>query len=379
MNMSSPPAPIPILPVSSPRPPRGPLHALLRGWYRLSCAQPEEPDRSQPLHRREAFRRGRLCSYMILFCIAFNFLGIPAALFGTNPLLLVVLLCSFPLEVLAIILNRTGHTRLAGGIVILIFEVGIAYNLLTTPGGITPLIVPIFDLYVIPLLFAVFVLPRSLVVALLLGDCALVGVGVYTFPRSAELAAQVTQYGPAILTVPFFLFLIVGGAGLLWDYSVTRALARADMAEELIRLEQDLNTYNSTATQDKERLEQEINRVCEVLAAVANGYTQRIPIGETILWKLIGPLNNQINRLEKLRKAEVQVQQMQSVVHDLVWRVQRAKETNHVVMLSAAGTGTAFDLIYQELNQQSLTFRREERQQQSPWPNGTSRGQSPSY
>ncbi|MBO0792285.1 MAG: hypothetical protein J2P36_15255 [Ktedonobacteraceae bacterium] len=385
MNMPPPRiSPLAIPPVSSSRPSRGPLQTLLRGWHHLSCALPEEPDRTQPLARREAFRRGRLCSYMILFCIAFNILGIPAALFGTNPLLLVVLLFSAPLEVIAIVLNRTGQTWIAGGIVILIFEVGIAYNLATTPGGISPTILPIFDLYVIPLLFAVFVLPRLLVVALTMGNYILVGVGVLgvgviRFPETTELMNQVSQYGPAILTVPFFLFFIICGAGLLWDSSATRALARADMAEELIRLEQDLNAHNRTASQDKVRLELEIDRLCEALTAVANGHTPSAPVGEeSMLWKLMGPLNNQLKRIENLRRIEAQAQQMHMLGLELARRVRRAKGGDNVVMLPVVSTGSSLDLLCQEMNQQTLTFQREERWQSSPWPGRESEGRGSS-
>jgi hypothetical protein len=331
-------------------------------WYRFSS--PPDPGPQASFAERDLFRRGRMTSNIILFCICFNVLGLPAALFGTNRLLLVVLIGSPFLEALAIALNRTRHCYLAGAVTIMIFEIGITFNLVTTPGGVSTVILPIFDLFVIPLLFAVFTLPRLGVICFTLADAALVLIGLLIFPRTPDLAAQVSSYYIAIATVPCFLFAIVCGSGLVWNQSMIQEIKRADRAEEVARLERDLSEHDKQAALEKARLEQSIQQIVYVLTQVANGHHEaRIPGGDNSLWAIIGPVNNLLHRNQRLRQMEAEYARTREVISALQRAVQQARYSGQPVYLPEASTGTLLDPLLRDLQQTTLTFAPPEMQQ----------------
>src|SRR5947209_14104365 len=93
------------------RPRRLPWWQLpLHGWYYLT-APPEAPANAR-LEQREAARRGRLASVVLFFVILLVLPAVPSAV--GNPILTLTLTLVLIMDGLALVINRSGKTNLAG-------------------------------------------------------------------------------------------------------------------------------------------------------------------------------------------------------------------------------------------------------------------------
>src|SRR5437588_5394779 len=125
------------------RPPRWwqkPLH----WWYALT-APPEAPENAR-LEEREAARRGHLASVVLFFVILLVLPAIPSAI--GNLVLTIILTIVLIMDFVALALNRSGRTSLAGILVVISIEIGLSSAILTVPGGIGPSNLPMLDLMV---------------------------------------------------------------------------------------------------------------------------------------------------------------------------------------------------------------------------------------
>lgn len=286
----------------------------LRWWYRLTA--PSEPERSASFKEMERFRRGRTGSQIILALYLLLITSVFAGFVGTNKYLIPIVIGSaFPLLV-ATVLNRLGKITPAGILVVLTFVAFPILNIVTTPGGLSMLVLPLFALLVLPLLCVVSFLPPWWVFVVALGNCLFTWFSLTYLPHTAELDAILTIAFVGIIVPIIFSQIIVSIVAYAWVQGTTQALIRANHAEEIARLEHDLGLQAEEAAQQKQQLDASIQKIVETHMRVANGdLSARVPLtNENVLWQISGPLNNLLARTQRWRQDSEQLQQARIVL-----------------------------------------------------------------
>ena len=288
---------------------------LLLWWYRHTS--PPDPGEDASFRQREVFRRGRTGSQISFFLFLLLASSLPAAVAGSNPLLVVILVLNAIFLAVAMLLNRLQRVTLAGIIAVLGVVLGPVVNILTTPGGITTSTLPLFGFLVLPLVCAVSFLPPSWVFVVAAGTSLFTLVALRVLPSSGEVQ-MVVQPAFAGLVTPILLSQwMVALVASLWVRGAQRAILRADRAEDIGKLEHALRLMEEEKTQQHERLELSISLIVQVLVQVANGaWDARIPlIKENSLWHISGTVNNLLARLQQLRLEVSRFHQLQAELY----------------------------------------------------------------
>ena len=208
---------------------------LWRWWYRI--ASPPAPKGEASFQEIERFRRGQIGSQIILALYFLLIIAIPARFVGTNIYLLPIIGGTALALTVATVLNRLGRINTAGAIVVLTFAVFPILNIVTTPGGLSMLVLPIFGLLVLSLLCAVSFLPPAWIFVMALVNILFTLFSLVYLPRTAELSAILAIAFGGIVTPIILSQVLIAVVAYVWVRSTTQALLRADRAEELAKLE----------------------------------------------------------------------------------------------------------------------------------------------
>jgi uncharacterized membrane protein len=253
----------------------------------------------------------------------------------------------------AAILNRTGRTRLAAyltpGSMMLIIA---AVLLEDTSLRLTDL--PLYDLFVIPTILVAFIGDRkapwffaATAICIVIGTFLLKPYETIVINGTSfnGIAYETNIFGiwgmiNRHIIVLFFAALF----GWMGARSVDNAIARADRAEEIARLE---HAYAEQSMQ----LEQGIREIQQTHIKVANGdYKARAPLAEDhILWQIANALNNLILRLQRSVEAEHMLRRTELEVSRLKEEIQRAKAGQ--IPIWPQPSGTPLDPIIAEFSQ----------------------------
>lgn len=287
----------------------GLISKLLQGWYRI--ASPPEPASSASFEQRERFRRGRTGSQVVLAVLVVCISAFPAAFRGTNLFLVVILSVGLLAIFAAIALNRMGYVTQAGILVAIAITASPATDILTTPGGLNPSVLPVFSILVLPLMCVVSLLPARWVFVFATGNSLFTLYTMTLMPHSAELTAILKVDFIGIVTPIILSQLIVSVVAYLWVTGAIHAIRRADRAEEIAQLQQALAVNAEITAQQKEQLEASIQKIVETNTRVANGdFDARVPLTkDNVLWQVSSSLNNFLSRLQRSRH---ELQQMRA-------------------------------------------------------------------
>lgn len=310
-------------------------------WHRLTT--PSETAGRVTFLQRETGRRARLLSTIVFFLILVVLLLMPATLFIPNHY--VIFLCIFMLAIclLALILNRAGKTLFASILTVGILEMALVLVVASTKPFDIPNL-PLYDLLVMAELFAASLLPPFYIFATALFNVLFI-IGHLllqkSFPGIATEALRTylqTQFYTA-LARPVSLEIIVGIVIYLWVRSTSQAIARADKAEMIARLEHELATQ-------KKQLEIDIQQILKTHTEVANGNLDaRTPMAQDrALWPLSNALNTLLTRFQRSSRADRELQQIQQMILTLVQTLQTAEQAQQPVP-HFPRTATAIDPV----------------------------------
>ncbi len=327
----------------------------LVGWW-LSLTAPPWPAQTIPTLERERLRKAELTSFSILAIFAFllallsNSLAEPT----TGQAVVAIGVCLL----IAAILNRTGRTRLAAYLIPSVLTLLMALTVLRGPGGageIQLMGLPIFDLFAIPIILVSLIGDRRATWAFAAITIAFVVGAILLEPHAHILVANGVSFDDISYAIKNFggewgvmnrhvaLLFFAALFGWMGARSVDNAIARADRAEEIARLE------HAIAEQKKE-LEAGIAEILETHVRVANGdFAARAPLGqEHILWQIAYSLNNLLARLQRSADSEHLLRRTQSEIGRLVWEIQRAKGGQ--IPIWPPKSGTLLDPLLEEFN-----------------------------
>jgi hypothetical protein len=168
--------------------------------------------------------------------------------------------------------------------------------------------VQLFDTLAISLLFAASLLPAWGVFLTAAGNLLVTAGVLYTFPHEDAVTSHITNVisrGASVeISIAIIAYLLVR--------TMRQAIARADRAEEIGKLQKALLKQEHAVAEQKRALDASIQQIIETQRRVANGdLDARVPLTqENVLWEVAGSLNNLLNRMRRGNQAEQQLTQL---------------------------------------------------------------------
>ncbi len=317
-------------------------------WFRLSC--PPEPSSTAPLIQRERYRRARTISIITFLLQLYALASLPAGFFGLNRLLVVIVIISFFINILVMTTNRRGWVTFAGLLLVFNIEFSQGINIITSPGGLSLASLPIFDLMVIPLVLAASVLPAFYVFGFAVLNSVFALLGILYLPHHPDLGEALKTSGVGLITLPIVIQLILAFLAFLWVQSADQAIKRADRAEQIALLEHDIAESRQLIAEQKLQLESSIQEISQALLNSNSGRSiTRMPTQGNPLWLIVGPINNLLARMDRLRRVEVEYQQLTMELEQLLAAIRAAHENQQPLRPQLQAGSARLGLFYEEI------------------------------
>lgn len=318
---------------------------LLEWWYALTA--PSEAPENASLSRREVTRRGRLSSTILLGLLLFLVAALPVGEIYRS--LFYIFLPSLLISIIVLYLNRQGRLTLAGIILLVGFEVGYLSGLIITPSGLDVNDLPRFDLLIEIVLLAASFLPPGWVFLVAFVNSLFIWIVLTYMPHAPGLDKLLAISAYTVIETPIALQVLVAFVAFLWVSSAQRAIKRADRAELVAALQEDIAAQASVIAEQKRELERSIQRIIETHTQVANGnFKARVPLNEqNVLWEVAGSLNNLLSRFQRLHQSEKEYMQARGKAVELAQILRTSKNTR--TPLYVHRTGTMLDTLVIEL------------------------------
>ena len=282
----------------------------LAGWW-LDQTAPPRPGGIVSLGERERIRKAELTSYSILAVFFLLLILVSDAL--TQPSARLAIIAMAVGLCIAALLNRSGWTRTAAYLIPSLLMALIMAAILMTSGGLSYPWVVAYGLLAIPVFLSSITLDRRAPWILALIALAFVLLdfsfqrrsivntkGVVNFDHLSYTQQTVGWWGMVNLSVALIFF----AAFFSWlgARSVEQAIARADRAEEVARLEEALA---QAETQRTEQLNVFIQELIDAFVAQANGVEQYLQLpGDHPLTSTVHFLNQRLKRLREVGQDE---------------------------------------------------------------------------
>jgi hypothetical protein len=318
------------------------------GWW-VDLTAPPLPANwaSLPAGQSERLRKAQLTSYSILAVALFLATLFSNSIADPGTASAVVLMAVFLL--ITALLNRFGVTRVAAFVIPSALTLLTMLAVLSAPGGIRLVVLPAYDLFVIPIFIAsltadwrapwVFVVLACTFIA---GDWALQQHALVTatgvdltrtkgFDELARETAIFTSWG--MISRDLALAVFAGLFSSLGAFSVERAIVRADQAERVAALEHE-------RAEQRQVLEEGAGELLQAHVRIANGdFKTRVPsLRDPLLWQVGQSLNNVVARMQAALNAAYQLQRTQEELQRLEAAVRDAQSGRQPIWPSPAGT-----------------------------------------
>lgn len=322
-----------------------PRKGLFQWWYSLTAL----PDASATASvvQREAIRKSRLIS-VIVACLLISFTAfIPGCLALPNHYVIVADLGMMPFCILALILNRTQKPTLAGVLLTVAFELALILVIFTSTPFDEPSLQQ-YELFVFGELLAVSLITPASVFAVGLFNVAFISWSLlFQMPKDPHLIVVLqTQFAP-IWVRPVAVQFLVAGVTYLWVTSATKAIARANQAEMIAKLEHEM-------ADQKRDLEAGIQQILQTHVQVANGnYNARAPLTQdNVLWQIAQALNNLLIRFQRAMLAERELKRLEEAIGLSVGSIHQADVDKQIPILQP--TRTSLDRMIAVLQGRTL-------------------------
>lgn len=279
---------------------------LLQRWNALT-AIPNPPPTAN-FTEREAARKSQMTSNVLFFFTFMVFFLLPACYISPYPSYFWLDLGLALACIVALILNRQGHTVAAGLLINIAGFLALTTALFSTiPFDETTL--QGYDMYVITELLAVSLLPiRSVFIAFICSVICIVTTLLY-MPHTAILDKDLHERLLIIIARPVGTLLLVAGVSFILSSVMTNAIQRAGQAEMIAKLEHDI-------AEQKQGLEEGVHQILQTHVAISNGNLQaRAPLTKNnILWQISSALNNLLVRYQRAARAEQELRRVEKAV-----------------------------------------------------------------
>jgi hypothetical protein len=324
----------------------------LLGWWYAIAASPEVSE-DAALNQKIFARKSRFTSIILLIELVYHalYLFVVAVILPTPdaiPPIAVTLVCFIG----GVILNRFGKLRIANIIAFVAIELSMCFYFITMSyqgGGLAPDIYSLLPILVSPDIIAISLFSTGVAFSLSAFNCVFVVIALAFFPKTPDMIQQLMVEGPIDYYQMVSIQAVVILVSLFWVRNTTGEMVRANQAEEMNKLMQELAIQQHEALEEKQQLEESIQQILAVHMQVANGnLSARVPFDhENVLWAVAGSLNNLLARLQSWRQDVQQLQYIEKSIQQTLDDVQQAKAQR--VPLSYRKTGTILDPLLVEL------------------------------
>lgn len=300
-------------------------NGLIQWWY-SHTALPEAPANASFI-KREASRKSHLLSTIIFWLFIMFIMFIPACFVVPNHYIIWVDLGMLIVCLIAVILNRVQRPEVAGLLLTIGFELALTAIIFTTQPLDEPSIQQ-YELFVFGELLCVSLLTPGSVFLVMLYNIGIISASLFLQPHTVALAQDLHTQGAAMLVRPVGVQFLVAFVSWLWVRSAFQAIKRADRAEMIAKLEEQLETERHT-------LEEGIKLILDTHVAVANGdLNARAPLTQNnVLWQIARSLNMLLDRLQRAARAERELQRVTQAVTATVQTIQHAEQVNQTPSL----------------------------------------------
>src|SRR6266700_4413269 len=311
---------------------------LLDKWYRLTA--PSEPSQGASFAQREAARRGRLTSVVLLFLMAMLIILLPVGLSSPSRVAILAIVGGLLISSIALLFNRLNRPNIAGLLITSYVFASIVTVILNSPGGLSTSTLGLFYTLVFVEVLAVSLLPANCVLLAALVNLAFIVFDLPLQQKMPEFAHVMATDSFTIITRLVVLHLFVVLVLWLWVRNATQAIKRADQAEELAKRERQIQELQHAELQQKEELERGIELILQTHIQVSNGNFQaRAPLSQdSLLWRIAHALNNLIGRIQSYNQAETELKYAREIIGRLTDELQDAKRKQRPVQLSPTKT-----------------------------------------
>lgn len=292
------------------------------GWW-LNLTAPPRPPATAPIAERERIRKAELTSasilavFLFLVALVSNSLSDPST--GEAVALMFITL------LITASLNRFGLTRGAAYLMPSVLTLLIILAVVQAKGGLRLVWLPAYDLLVLPIVISSLIadlwapwLFASVAIAFIVGDFSLqphaqiTGLGAAHFDDINYEIGVFNIWG--MVNRHVLLNLFAAFFSWLGALSVSRAIRRADRAEELVE-------YERRELEQKRQIEIGAQHLLEVHTRAANGdFSTRVTaLGQSnILWQVGQSLNNLLSRIQRQAQAEYHLRRTEAELQRLM-------------------------------------------------------------
>jgi hypothetical protein len=292
---------------------------LVAWWYRQTALP--DPPANASFVRREAARKSRLLSTIIFWLLVVFILFIPASLdIPNNHYVIYADLGMLVFCVISIFFNRAQKPLIAGILLTVGFELALTMVIFTTIPFDEPSIQQ-YELFVFGELLGVSLLPAGSVFLVMLYNIGIISLSLLFQPHTAQFNQILQAQLVVILLRPVAVQILVASVSYMWVYSAAQAIKRADRAETIAKLEQQLD-------QERHELEKGIKLILDTHVAIANGnLNARAPMTQNnVLWQIARSLNMLLERLQRAAQAERELKRVTQAVNATVQVIQQAEQ-----------------------------------------------------
>ncbi len=311
---------------------------LLARWYRLFAPTPPV-GRLVTLREREQIRRGRLASIILavqLFLIELPV--IPVVMSAPNGPVVLPWLAGCIVALLAAFgFNRRGNLLVAGILMVGSIEVTMIVKILTSPGGISLVYLPQFDVLIQPILIAVALLAPTSAFAVAGFNICFIILALTVAPHAPDLMKALHNPGQVgdVFAAPLMSQILTAFFGWIIVRNLLEALKQADQAEQIAALEYSLAENRRRAEERSMQLEMGVNAIVKTIQHVSSrdiGARVEMP-AENELWPVGKQINLFLDRYQKARNAEHEQEATRAAVLEFANEIYQASQQRRSIRM----------------------------------------------
>jgi hypothetical protein len=326
------------------------MDRLLGWWYAI--AVPPQVSEDAPLHQRTFIQKSKFTSIILLIEIIYHilYLYVVVVLVDATDAIIPISM-TITAFIVGIVLNRLGKRNIANLIAFVAIEIDMTYYFISQSyqaGGFSLTHFALLSMLISPDIIAISLFPSGVALSLGLLNCLYVIVALAFFPKTPDMIQQMADIGAIDYYEAVAIQVVAILVSLFWVRSTNGEMDRANQAEEMNNLIQELATQQQSALEEKRQLEESIQHIVTVHTQVANGnLNARVPLDQTnILWSIAGSLNNLLARLQSWRQEVQHAQHIERSLQQALHDIRQAKAQG--TLLTYRRTGTTVDLLVAE-------------------------------
>lgn len=262
---------------------------------------------------RERFQRKQIVNATLLVIVLFQLIQLPGALMMHTAMDIGTVLLGLMLCGVAALFNQVGKITIVSILLIAVIDLGCGLMLLTSPMGLDVSDFPVFDVLLVSELIAVSLLPASSVFPVAFSNILFIIAVIALMPHTMNLNMMLeSNMAYNTLVQPVSLQIVVAVVSYVWVRSALRAIARADRAEEIARLQRREAELLSREVERTRQLNAGSDHLLDVLVRAANGdHTVRTNLMQNHpLWRVGNAINVLLSRTRRPDRAEEEARQL---------------------------------------------------------------------